>query len=239
MPVPRTVVRPRRANPKHPKPHFTCQDAEGSPVSRGSQQGVCRPLKPIRLLSRIVATTASEPVTSRSRINEPAATALSGWQWAERAGRRGRRQEVAASFSFSPACLRLPLTASALPWVSSLLSPEDRPAADFSFPLATWALSFALSTALMALHPLASLEVGCPRRYPEMATVNPGFNRGVASAPPTLHYVACVPGRRPRARRWAAERGGPIICVPVIPAFEKFIRNAAFNVLAVVTAFAV
>jgi len=63
---------------------------------------------------------------------------------------QGAHHLLKASFTFSPACFRLPLVWSALPSARSLSLPLSFPAASFIFPLPCWALFFALSVVVMS-----------------------------------------------------------------------------------------
>ena len=64
-----------------------------------------------------------------------------------------------ASLSFSPACLTLPFTWSALPSACSLSLPLALPTVSFSFPFACWAVFFALSVVVM----VGLLVLGCEK----------------------------------------------------------------------------
>src|ERR1017187_467340 len=70
------------------------------------------------------------------------------------------RHFLKASLSFSPACLTLPFTWSALPSARSLSLPLTLPTVSFSFPFACWAVFFALSLVAM----VGLLVLGCEKR---------------------------------------------------------------------------
>src|ERR1035441_9994218 len=81
------------------------------------------------------------------------------------------RHFLNASFSFSPACLTLPLIWSALPSARSLSLPLTLPTVSFSFPFACWAVFFALS--LVAT--VGLLVLGCEKRdVPSIARLHTG-----------------------------------------------------------------
>src|ERR1017187_694191 len=81
------------------------------------------------------------------------------------------RHFLKASLSFSPACLTLPFTWSALPSARSLSSPLTLPTVSFSFPFACWAVFFALSIVAM----IGLLALGCENRdEPSVAGLHTG-----------------------------------------------------------------
>src|SRR5208283_3850097 len=86
-----------------------------------------------------------------------------------------------ASLSFSPACLTLPFTWSALPSARSLLLPLTLPAVSFSFPLACWAVFFALSVVAM----VGLLVLGCEKRdEPSLVGLHRGSPCSLSGARP-------------------------------------------------------
>src|SRR3712207_504104 len=80
---------------------------------------------------------------------------------------RRRTQSLKASFTFSPACLRLPLAWSVSPSARRLSSPVASPACSFATPPSSSALFFALSN---ALNGFSSPSKGCPSASPILAT---------------------------------------------------------------------